>query len=118
MGGEIKQIEDGGSVNDIVDRINEAASLWDEVAGPCNDLKKRCLKHSTLDKTAGSNIVHVVLGLCVASVADANMTLDQMKNQFKFTDKKPYLTMGAFEKYVELSNDLPDWISAYFDVVP
>ena len=113
----LKEIKNADSVNQLITKINDVSAEWDSTVGPCNTLKETCLKAAGLDKTKGANITHVVLGLCIASINDAQMSLDDLKNQFKFTEKKPYITIGAFQKYVDLSQNLPDWITSYFDAV-
>jgi hypothetical protein len=54
----------------------------------------------------------------VAAMTDSNMTVDEMKKQFTFLEKEPYIKIGKFQKYEDVCDTLPDWIQSYFDVIP
>ena len=49
MGKRVPQIEDGRSINNIVDKLNELDSKWQDIRSPVMDFKEACLKAAKLD---------------------------------------------------------------------
>ena len=56
MGKRVPQIEDGRSINNIVDKLNELDSKWQDIRSPVMDFKEACLKAAKLDQVDGAAI--------------------------------------------------------------
>jgi hypothetical protein len=80
---------------------------WDGIYSPLDDNKTATMKTAGLDKTKGSNITHVFLGLLLTFIADCNMSLDDIKKTVKFTEEEPYIQIGMVDKYQPLIEALP-----------
>lgn len=92
----LQRIENGRSVNDLVDKINEVLREWNSAIHPIAEPKSKCMKASDLDKTPGANCMHMIRGLIVAAIADCNMNCEQVKKEITFIDKKPFIKLGNF----------------------
>ena len=75
----IKQIEGADSLNTLIDQFNGICDEWDGIYSPIDDNKTKSLEAAQLDKTPGSNITHVLLGLVLAFISDLNMSMDDVK---------------------------------------
>ena len=113
--GSIKQIEGGGSVNELIDTINGLSDQWNEMYGPIKEKCKEGIKNSGMDKTPGSNIKHVILGSIVAIIADAELSVEDLKKAIKITDEEPYLHFEVSPKWMNVVEVIPAWIKSYFE---
>ena len=54
--------------------MNDLADKWSSIIDPINDFKDSTMKACKLDKTKGSSISHVIMGLVITMISDMNMT--------------------------------------------
>lgn len=106
---DIKEIEGADSLNDLIGKMNDVLKEWGDVTGPITESKDSSMKSAGLDKTPGSNITHVMIGLMITMVADLNMSMGEVRNQIKFLEKEPYIQIGVVDKYKGLIEGLPAW---------
>lgn len=67
---EIKEVEGADSVNELLKELKGIQKDWGSLYGPINKHRNACLKAAKLDKTPGSSIKHVLLGLPLVMVAE------------------------------------------------
>ena len=115
--GRIDTVHGAHSLNDLVNNINRLSSQWDDIIKPIQDYKEATLSAAGLDKVAGANISHVLLGLMVTFVADLGMSMDQLKKQVEFTHKEPFIKIGVVDKYAPIIENLPEWMASYFKAI-
>jgi len=115
--GRIDTVHGAHSLNDLVNNINRLSSQWDDIIKPIQDYKEATLSAAGLDKVAGANISHVLLGLMVTFVADLGMSMDQLKKQVEFTHHEPFIKIGVVDKYAHIIENLPEWMASYFKAV-
>ena len=77
--GMIKPVDGADSLNTLIKKMNQCTKEWNDIDGPVQKFKTATLKAAGLEKTPGSNIVHVMLGLILTFIADLNMTFDEVK---------------------------------------
>lgn len=112
----VSKVENGRSINDIVDKLNELDGKWQDIRSPVMDFKEKCLKAAKLDKTDGAAIQHAFLGLLVTIPAVVKgITADSLKNMVKINiEKEPHLTIvGSVADLADVVEFLSEWISGY-----
>ena len=82
---EIKEVVGADSLNELLRELKAIQSDWSRIFTPIILSKRACLAACKLDKTPGSNIKHVILGLPLMLVSDSGMSMKELKNNFKFT---------------------------------
>ena len=67
----METIEGAESVNTLIEEVNQLTGKWDEIMDPINKFKKDSLKSCGMEKTAGANIKHAVMGSIVGMMAES-----------------------------------------------
>ena len=113
----VETIDGAKSMNDLIRNFNGIQAEWKKIKGPIDKQKAVCLKASGLEKTPGSGIIHVLLGLNLSMVADCNMNKEQIQKAIKISEEAPYINIEEIERLKDIITPLPEWIMSYVDGV-
>lgn len=75
---EIKEVENGGSINDLIRQVNKLIAEWAENYQPITDAKDATLKSCGMEKKKEAGVKECMMGLIVTVVADAKMTQKEL----------------------------------------
>jgi hypothetical protein len=115
MSDDLPTLEGATSINELITNFNGMQSEWKAIKGPIDDKKAACLKASGLDKTPGSGIIHVLLGLPLSMIADCNMDKEKLLKSIKFIEDAPFIQIEQVERLTGIVTSISEWIMAYVD---
>ena len=96
---EIKEVENGGSINELIKEVNQLVADWTENYQPISDAKDETLKAAGFEKKKTAGPKECILGLVVAAVADAKMTPKELEDSIGFKEEAPFVEFQLDEKW-------------------
>ena len=110
---EIKEVDNGGSINDLIKEVNKVVAEWADNYQPISDSKDATLKASGMEKKKTAGAKECMLGLSVAVVADAKMTPKEFEDSISFIEEAPFVQFQIAEKWDSITSNLKEWVEAY-----
>lgn len=115
---KIPQVENGKSINDLIDETNELYDKFmDEFKKPLDNKKTEVMKICLFTKTKGAGLKQCYLGSMLAMAASIpDITVDTLKKQITVIDKEPYLKIKVVDKWEPTFEALESWVTLYVEL--